>query len=317
MTGRKATIFVVGAGAVGSFLAGQLYLAGEPVVLVARGQRLRSLQRDGLRFAVGEMPSRIDVPVVAEIKGAAPARLVLFCTKAGDLTGALELGAPVVGAQTALLLVQNGVEAPAMAQARFPEARVIASRVHGFFELVDDIIRHVGVAPSLELGTIGPDPEAMAQEVADLFNRSGIEARCATDIKASLWSKFLLAASLGGVALACGLSAGEVPRDPHAKAMLAAAMAEVRELAAASGVVLPPDIVETTLNFVATFPPDATTSLQRGVLLGQASEYDFLPGAVRRLGLQHGIPTSYFDQIDRLVTERFAGSHLSACRDLS
>lgn len=194
-----------------------------------------------------------------------------------------------------------------MAQAQFPEARVIASRVHGFFELVDDLVRHVGVVPSLELGAIGPDPEAVAQKVAELFNRSGIEARCATDIEASLWSKFLLAASLGGVALACGLSAGEVPGDPRAKAMLAAAMAEVRDLAAAEGIVLPADIVENTLAFAANFPANATTSLQRDVMSGRPSEYDFLPGAVLRIGRKLSIRTPCFDHVDRLVASRLAG----------
>jgi 2-dehydropantoate 2-reductase len=308
VTRPVAQIIVIGAGAIGSFLAGLLHLAGEPVLLVARGHRLESLCRDGLRFSVDEMPSWIDLPVVAGIEGAAPARLVLFCTKAGDLTGALELAAPVVGAQTALLLVQNGVEAPALVQARFPGTTVIASRVHGFFELVGGFVRHVGVAPSLELGAIGPDPEAMAQEVAELFNRSGIEARCAIDIEASLWSKFLLAASLGGVALACGLPAGEVPRDSSAKAMLAAAMAEVHSLAQAKGVALPPDVIATAMAFVATFPAGATTSLQRDVMLGRSSEYDFLPGAVLRLGSRDGVPTPCFESIYSLVAKRWAPS---------
>lgn len=298
-----APTIVIGAGAIGSFLAGLLHLAGEPVLLVARGHRLESLRRDGLRLDVDRAPSRIDLPVVAEIEGGAPARLVLFCTKAGDLAGALELAAPVVGAQTALLLVQNGVDAPAMAAARFPGARVIASRVHGFFELVGDLVRHVGVMPSLELGTIGSDPEAIAQEIAELFNRCGIQAQLATDIEASLWSKFLLSASLGGVALATGMPAGQVPRDPVAKAMLEAAMGEVRDLAGAKGISLPLDIVRTTIEFVATFPADATTSLQRDVMLGRLSEYDFLPGAVMRLGRHHAVPTPCFELIDHRVKE--------------
>lgn len=306
MTGRKATIFVVGAGAVGSFLAGQLYLAGEPVVLVARGQRLQSLQRDGLRLEVEGAPGRIVLPAVATLESTAPAGLVLFCTKADDLAGALDLAAPVVGADTALLLVQNGVEAPAMAAARFPDAAVIAGRVHGFFELEGDLVRHVGVLPSLELGAIGPEREGAAKGLAGMFSRSGVITRIAADIQVSLWSKFLLAASLGGVALACDLPAGRVPQDAAAKALLAAAMAEVRDLAVAEGIDLPADVVESTLAFAANFPANATTSLQRDVMSGRPSEYDFLPGAVLRIGRKLGIRTPCFDHVDRLVASRLA-----------
>jgi 2-dehydropantoate 2-reductase len=301
VTGPAGPIIVIGAGAIGSFLAARLHLAGEPVALLARGERITGIRRDGLRLAVVGLPERVDVPLCVAPDPVAPARLILFCIKSGDLSGALTLAAPGVSPQTALMLVQNGVEAPDMAAARFPANPVIASRVHGFFELEGGLVRHVGVAPSLELGVIGGRDKS-ASEIAGLLNRSGILARCATDIEASLWSKFLLAASLGGVGLACRLPAGQVLHDPAAGAMLAAAMNEVRDLALAKGVTLAPDIVATTLAFVANFPADATTSLQRDIMLGRASEYAFLPGAVLRLGRELGVSTPCFDQIDRLAS---------------
>jgi 2-dehydropantoate 2-reductase len=301
VTEPAGPIIVIGAGAIGSFVAARLHLAGGPVALVARGERLESLRRDGLRFAVVGLPERVDVPLCEALDAVVPARLMVFCIKCGDLAEALARAAPVVGLQTAIMLVQNGVEAQDTATAMFPANPVIASRVHGFFELESDLVRHVGVAPSLELGAVeGTDNSA--REIVSLLNRSGIRASCAADIEVSLWSKFLLVASLGGVGLACGLPAGQVLHDSAAKAMLAAAMNEVRDLALAKGVTLAPDIVTTTLAFVANFPADATTSLQRDVMLGRASEYDFLPGAVLRLGRELGVSTPCFDQIHRLAS---------------
>ena len=200
-----------------------------------------------------------------------------------------------------MLTVQNGVEAPDIVRARYPLATVLASRVHGFFERSDRIVRHVGVPPSLELGAPGPDPDGQARRVAVLFNRAGIATRLSPDIAASLWSKFLLAASLGGVALASRLAAGEVSRDAQARAMLETAMGEVRDLAAARGIALEPDIVATTMAFAAGFPAEATTSLQRDVLQGNRSEYAFLPAAVSRLGRESGVPTPCFDRINARV----------------
>ena len=89
MTGLTAPIVIIGAGAIGSFLAARLHLAGEPVVLVARGQRLERLRRDGLRFAIKGLPDRVDVPLGAVSDLVVPARLVVFCTKAGHLAEAL------------------------------------------------------------------------------------------------------------------------------------------------------------------------------------------------------------------------------------
>lgn len=307
MTRLTASIVIIGAGAIGSFIAAHLHLAGEPVVLVARGQRLERLRRDGLRFAIKDLPDRVDVPLGAASDLVVPARLAVFCTKAGHLAEALAQAAPAVGAQTALLLVQNGVEAPDLAAAQFPANPVVASRIHGFFEFEGGLVRHVGVEPSLELGAIGGTGDS-SSEIARLLNRRGIRARCVANIETSLWTKFLLAASLGGVGLAFGLPAGRVRHEPAAAAMLAVAMEEVRNLALARGVSLPPDIVAKTLSFVANFPADATTSLQRDVMLGRASEYDFLPGAVLRLGRELGVSTPCFDHIDGLVSGSAEGN---------
>lgn len=80
----------------------------------------------------------------------------------------------------------------------------------------------------------------------------------------------------------------------------------MRDLAEAKGIYLPLDIVRTNMDFVATFPADAITSLQRDVMLGRLSEYDFLPGAVMRLGRDHAVSTPHFDLIGRRVRERTA-----------
>lgn len=303
---------VIGAGAIGSFLAARLCLAGESLMLVVREGQLRSLRRDGLQVRAEGLPRRIVVPVAADLDSARPASLVLLCTKMADLAAALDRVAPVIGPQTALLTVQNGVEAPDLVRVRYPAATVLASRVHGFFERSGGIVHHVGVAPSLELGALTPDPDGQAPAVADRFNRAGIATRLSPDIAASLWSKFLLAAPLGGVALATGLAAGAVSRDARARAMLEAAMGEVRDLAVARGIALGPDIVVTTMAFAATFPAEATTSLQRDVLRGSLSEYAFLPAAVSRLGRESGIPTPCFDRINALVSERF-GTFEAGC----
>src|SRR5690606_8064768 len=136
------------------------------------------------------------------------ADLVLLCVKAEDLPAALELAAPLADAGPAFVTVQNGVEAPGQVAARFPAAPVIASRVHGFFELHDGAVHHVGVEPSLAFGLVAGEGADALDRFGEVLADAGIEHQYTADIWGELWRKFLLAASLGGVGAALGTAAG-------------------------------------------------------------------------------------------------------------
>ncbi|MCZ8325849.1 MAG: 2-dehydropantoate 2-reductase [Sphingomonadaceae bacterium] len=297
-------ILVIGAGAIGSFLALRLSSLDNPMLLLARGARLLNLQTQGLRVSIGQSVVQKNVPVAAAPVAGVEAGLVIICTKMSSFAEALELAAPAIGPRTVLLTVQNGVDAPAMAAARFPDAAILASRVHGFFELAGDEVRHVGVEPSLELGAIGPDPRESAAAVADLLKRAGIQARVSASIETSLWQKFLLAASLGTVALAYGIPAGEVAHHSEAGTMLKVAMQEVQAVAQARGIQIASADIAGALAFAASFPRTATTSLQRDALSNAGSEYDYLPGAVLRLAKESAIATPGFAQLHEMTKAR-------------
>lgn len=99
----------------------------------------------------------------------------------------------------------------------------------------------------------------------------------------------MLAASLGTVALALKVPAGQVYAQPAGQELLRAAMGEIRRIAVKAGVSLSEEDVDRVMNFVRSFPPDATTSLQRDVEQGKVSELDALTGAVPRLAKRYGI----------------------------
>lgn len=248
-----ASIIIIGAGAIGTFLGARLHRAGHDVTLVARGERLRALQANGLTLDIDGAFEQMTLPATETLRDHQPADLVVLATKTAGLDEALRLAEPVVGPTTAILTVQNGVEAADEVAARFPQATVFASRVHGFFELDGDTVRHVGVEPSVEFGSIDANPAERGEDL---------------------------------------------------RAMLTAAMREVETLAHAHGIALSPDIVAQTLAFVATFPDDATSSMQRDVLAGRPSEYGDLTGAIPRLASAVGKAAPCFTRIDTLIRER-------------
>ncbi len=297
-------ILIVGGGAVGSFLAAHLAQSREAVVLLCRGDRLETIRREGLLLQGSGKPLQIAVEARRSCDGLGKARLVIICTKAGDVRGALAVVEGSVGPQTAFLTLQNGVEAPLTVARRFPNAAIIASRVHGFFEMAGNKVKHVGVEPSVVFGhAYGPDLGAV-EFISELLRNAGIAGHPSPNIAIELWSKFVLASAFGGVGAATGMAAGLLRKDARGWALLEAAISEVYDLGLKSGISLPPDCPERTLAFVASFPDEATTSMKRDLEARRPSEYASLTGAVIRMAAEIGLKVPTFNRLEAMIRER-------------
>lgn len=292
-------MLVIGAGAIGGYLAALLARAGHSVHVVARGQRLAQIEAEGLRVTMGDGAVLNTRPVAAQAPPAGLSRpLIVLGMKTPDLPAALDLVAACRPHAPIVLTVQNGVEAPAQVAAALPGATVLASRVHGFFEMGDDgAIRHRGVPPSLVLGLTRGDDHAAPARIAAMLRAAGTHAEASDNILEELWAKFLLAAPLGAVGAALEADVGGLRADPAAMALLHQAMDEVVRLSRACGVALPRSAKADTLAFIASFPPGATTSMQRDLAAGRWGEFDALTGAVLRLARSRGIAVPVHERL--------------------
>ena len=297
-------VAIIGAGAIGSMLAVRLMPVIGEFTLVARGARLVHLRGNPLRLESNGSIAEAHVAVCAPEELAAPVDLAILCTKTPGLPGALEMLRGRLAPGGIVLTTQNGVEAHHFAAQVLPEAGVVAARVHGFFEMAGQLVRHVGVAPSLVYGCIRGDAALAHSRIAALFAGSGVAAQASADIERELWQKFMLAACLGGVGLALGVNAGMVCRTVEGEHLLAQAMREVAALARAAGVAVDEGDVAGALGFVQTFPANSTTSLQRDVEARLGTEYDALPGAVARLASRYGYKPQVFPRIAAMIRER-------------
>lgn len=225
--------------------------------------------------------------------------LSISCVKMPDLGQALATHRSRV-----VLTLQNGVEAHEIAARMLPYADIVAGRVHGFFEMDGDAVRHVGVPASILFGCTNGDPTSAEQTVRAAFARTGFNVEVAPDIRRSLWEKFLLAACLGSVAGALELPAGSVSSSKRGQDLLRRSLAEAVAVASSCGVEFDSTDVQRVLDFVAKFPPEATTSLQRDISAGRKSEHEALAGAVIRIGQEFGIPHPTFALLDRMIRER-------------
>jgi 2-dehydropantoate 2-reductase len=288
----KLTIAVFGTGATGGYFGGRLAEAGEDVRFVARGAHLAALREHGLTVQSVAGDFRVH-PVRA---AADPAELgsvdvALVAVKAWQVPEAAEAMRPLVGDQTFVVPLQNGIEAPGQLAAVLGAERVLG----GFCSILASLdgpgrIRHMGVVPYVAFGELDGSMSARAEALRAAFARTrGVTVEVPADIRAAMWNKFLFIAALSGVGAVSRVPAGVIRSLPETRELLRQALEEIYSVALRSGVALPADAVARTLEFIDGLSPDGTASMQRDVLAGRPSELEAQVGAVVRLGERLGV----------------------------
>jgi 2-dehydropantoate 2-reductase len=283
---------VVGAGGVGAYFGGRLAEAGHEVTFVARGAHLAALREHGLRVTSTEGDFSLpNTHATDDIASVGTVEIVLFAVKTWQVREASERLAPLLGAQSAALTLQNGVEAPEEVARVCGKERVIAGlcRLMSYIE-APGVIRHAGVTPTIDFGELQGGPSERVAALRQAFGGCrGVTVTTPADIQAALWNKFLFIAPFGAVGAVTRKPAGQWRQVPETRSLLEAAMREVVALAQARGVALPDSAIANTLAFIDNLPPGSTASMQRDLLDGKPSELESQTGAIVRLAQAAGI----------------------------
>ena len=288
-------IAVIGAGGVGGYFGGRLAAAGEDVAFVARGAHLDAMRRDGLRIesANGDLTVK---PVRAAVDpaelGTAPFDWVVIAVKLWSTAGAIETARKLVGAKTAVVSFQNGVNAiPALTEA-FGAERVVGGVAHIATAIGGPgIIKHTG---QMERFTVGEPAGGLSPRVTALVEaakRAKLNAIASDDIQRAIWDKFVFLATFSGVATLTRQPKAKIFADPDVRRLYADALAEAVAVGRACGVSLPPDHAAKTMAFSEGLPEAMKPSLLHDLERGNPLEIEFLSGAVARLGAEKGVPT--------------------------
>ena len=292
-------IAVFGTGAVGGFFGGRLALSGQEMSFVARGRNLQALRSHGLR--VESVDGDFNVSKIAATdtpKDIGPVDLVLVTVKTWQLDDALPAMAPLVGPETILVPLLNGVDAPKTLSRFFGDnhvviglAKIIAKRVGPAH------VSHLGAVPYIAIGEKDNRRTPRVEELQAILSEAGIASEIPSDIHAALWSKFLFVVSWGGMGAVSRAPLGVLRDLPQPRDMITAAMEEIHRLASARGIRLRENIVADTMAFLDSLPASGTASLQRDIAAGRPSELDAWNGAVVRLGRETGVTTPVNDFI--------------------
>lgn len=287
-------IAIFGTGGVGGYFGGRLAQAGEEVVFIARGEHLQAMQRDGLKvesikgdFIIHPVQVTNDPGQVGLVD------VVVVGVKAWQIPDAGLAIRPLIGPETIVVPLQNGVEAPTQLADILGTKHVIGGlcRLSSFIAGPGHIC-HVGGDPVVQFGELDNRSSERVERLRQTFAQTaGLTVEVPPDIQVALWHKFLLIVAWSGMGAITRSPIGIFRNLPQTRQMLRQIMQEVFEVAKAQGIALSQDIVNQTLIAIDSLPPNVTASMQRDIMEGRPSELDAQNGAVVRLGQAMGVDT--------------------------
>lgn len=286
-------IAVIGAGGIGAIYGASLAKAGADVVFVARGPHLAGIRENGLRIEGDRGEIRIrPAQATDDIAAIGAVDYVLLAVKLWDVESAGKQLRPVVGPQTAVVPLQNGVDAaerlaaivgpePVMGGTAFVTGSIVAP----------GIVRQTGTYQRMTFGELyGGDP-GRGERLSELCRAAGFEGVLSPDVRVPIWEKFLLLVPLSGLNAVTRLPLGKWRADAELLALFEAVLRETIAVGRAEGVRLPSDCIDKIVATMWSMPDHHMTSMGNDLARGNRLELPWFAGKIVELGRRHDIPT--------------------------
>lgn len=291
---RRMRFAILGSGAVGGYFGARLARSGQDVTFIARGAHLDAIRARGL-----EVRSRQLGDFVAHAAAESdPARIghvdvVIVAVKAYDNETAYPLIAPLLGPDTVVLTLQNGIDnVDQLARLAGPE-RVLGGTTYVATALeAPGLIIQTGVHRSIIFGEVfgARGLSTRVQAIVDVMAPADIQVRAVADARTPLWDKFVYLVPFSGFTGSARLPIGFLWAHPQMQEMFYAAAREVAAIAAAEGVSLSADRFDTLREYMDNIPPATRSSLLIDLDQGKRIEVEALQGAALRRAEVHGLP---------------------------
>ena len=286
-------IAVVGAGGVGGGFGAALAKAGADVVFIARGAHLAAMMSQGLRVQGGRGEIHL-VPTQATDDPASIGKVdvVLFCVKLWDVESAGQHIKPLIGPDTAVIPLQNGIDAAERLIPILGESAVMGGVAQISASIVaPGVIQQVGTFMRMIFGELDGRRRKRGEDFLALCLKAGFDATLSEQILTELWMKFILLASNAGIMALTRQPIGKLREDPDLRPIFMAAWREAIDVGRARGVALPADALVKILDFTSHAPPAMKASMALDLERGSRLELPWLGGKVVELGRQLGVPT--------------------------
>jgi 2-dehydropantoate 2-reductase len=290
-------IMIMGTGGVGGYYGGLLAQHGNDVTFISRGAHLYAIRHEGLKvksvqgdFTISPANATDDPANVGLVD------LILFCVKTYNTDEAAEAIRPVVGPQTVVMSLQNGIDAAE----RIGKAVGIEHVLGGATWLssaveAPGVIKQVSQFRRIVFGELGDGRSARIESIYEVLNNTGITVEVSENIQKVLWTKFVFIAAVSSIGSLTRLPMGDYRSVPEARALLTGIMQDVEAVARAQGIALEDDVVAKSLEFIDNSGPHIKPSMQLDVETGHRTELESMVGVIGQKGRELGVPTPTAD----------------------
>jgi 2-dehydropantoate 2-reductase len=285
---------------VGGYFGGRLAQIGENVTFIARGEHLKAIQASGLKvssiqgdFLIHPAQATDSTDSIGSVD------LIILAIKAWHLDSAIEQIRPLLGENSAILPLLNGMEHIDTLIANFGKQHVLGGlcRISVFIESPAHI-RHVGVNPYIAFGELDNSKSERVLSIHKMFsNIENITAEIPADIQTTMWEKYVFISGTSGVGAFVRKPINEYRDIPEFRDMLINAMTETTNVARAYGISLSENLVEDIMKRIDAAPAGMIPSMQKDMMEGKPSELDDQTGGVIRMGKMLNISTPTHEKI--------------------
>ncbi|MFC6999937.1 ketopantoate reductase family protein [Rufibacter roseus] len=303
-------IGILGIGGVGGYFGGLLAKKYEnsdevQIFFIARGEHEEAIKKNGLQVeaTTGNFVARPAL-VSSDASQIGPLDLLLICTKSYGLEQSLKQYSACISPETVLLPLLNGVDSKERIEQVLPENEVWDGCVYVVSRYIEPgLVRETGGIGKLFFGSDSGTPGKL-KAAEKLLQDAGFKATLSDNILSTIWEKFLFISSVSTTLTYLDVTVGAVLEKPEYKQLLVALLEELIAVAEAQNIVLPPDIIQRTVDTMARLPYDTITSMYSDYLNGNRTEAQSLTGYVTRLGHKLQVPVPTYDKLFAAILEK-------------
>lgn len=298
-------IAAMAAGAVGGYFGARMAAAGHDVFFIARGANLAAIKSNGLKIESVHGDLHVAKPnVTDDPKSVGPVDIVLFAVKLWDTEKAAELTKPLVGANTRVITLQNGIDsvervAPILGADKTIGGVTYIATVIG----APGVIKHTSPFAKIRFGRADKKPDATLDAFVNAGKAAKLDIDLSADIQRERWEKFIFLTAIAGSTATLRSGIGPIAADPDTRAFFGDLMNEAYAVGRAKGVALDHAFVDERLAFIGSdkIDPGMKASMAHDLERGNRLELDWLAGTVRGLGRELGVPTPASDTVYKVL----------------
>jgi 2-dehydropantoate 2-reductase len=285
-------VAVIGTGGVGGYFGALLARAGHNVTFVARGAHLAAMQERGLRIdSTLDGTFTVQGQAVEKTTEVGPQELVLFTVKMYHNGPAIEAARPLLGNESIILTLQNGIDNGEQLAAAFGTPRVMIGSAYMEGRITaPGVIMQAGPGMAT-FGEMTPGITPRGQRLLHVFREAGWRVELQENMPGVLWRKFAYIAGSAAVCAATNSDYQEMRSIPETRAIIQRAIEEVLAVGRARGAPLLEDSLAWSMAALDQFPGQGRASLAKDFLAGNRVELDGITGTVLRLAHEAGVRT--------------------------